>query len=52
MNGETNGDIKDYCQRVNCLWSQEAHKALHRTAIPLAPFDNLRTFSSIAAGEL
>jgi hypothetical protein len=28
------------------------HKALHLTAIPLAPFDNLRTFSSIEAGDL
>lgn len=28
------------------------NKSLHLTAIPLPPFDNLRTFSSIAAGEL
>ena len=25
---------------------------MHLTSIPLAPFDNLRTFSSIEAGDL
>ncbi len=38
--------IKYLDERIVCLSS------MHLTGIPLVPFDNLRTFSSIAAAEL